>query len=93
MRPWPPFFGNRSALFALLLASLVAGCATEEDVTQDPDFGTSVRHMITLQTRGAEAAGTGLDGVKADAALHAYRGDVAKPKEVETDLIKIRLGQ
>lgn len=91
MRPWHSL--RWFPVSALLCGTLLVSCATDEEMAQNADFGNSVRHMIALQTTNAAVAGTGLDGVKSEAVLHAYREDVAKPKEVEKDLIRIRLGQ
>jgi len=77
----------------LLVLIVAAGCASDAERAGPDDFGDSVRNMIALQTEGAGAAGTGLDGRKAEAVLRAYREDVAKPKEAERDLISFRLGQ
>lgn len=80
-------------LTALGCGPLLFGCATEPDVTQDPDFGQSVRQMIAIQTGDPWAGGTGLDGEKAAAVLRSYRKQVADPKKVEQDLIEINLGE
>ncbi|MBK1719244.1 hypothetical protein [Thiocystis violacea] len=70
----------------------LAGCAMEESPEWSADFGDSVRHTIALQTGGATHEGTGMDAVKAETVLRAYREDVAKPKSVERDII-FRVGQ
>ncbi len=81
-------------LVALACSLLVLGCATEPDITQDPDFGQSVRHMIALQTADPWSGGTGLDGAKAAATLRVYREQVADPQQtVDRELIDINLGQ
>lgn len=81
-------------LLALACSVVLLGCATEPDITQDPDFGQSVRHMIALQTADPWTGGTGLDGEKATATLRAYREQVAKPQQtVDRELIDINLGE
>ena len=72
---------------------LLHGCATEPDITDDLDFGQSVRQMIAIQTGDPWAGGTGLDGQKAAAVLKTYREQVADPKRIEQDIIEINLGQ
>ncbi|SDX44513.1 hypothetical protein [Thiocapsa roseopersicina] len=80
-------------LLALMASLLMLGCATEPDITQDPDFGQSVRHMIALQTADPWSGGTGLDGEKATATLRVYREQVAEPQEtLDRELIGIPLG-
>jgi hypothetical protein len=80
-------------LLALACSTLLLGCATEPDITQDPDFGQSVRHMIALQTADPWSGGTGLDGEKATATLRVYREQVANPQQtVDQELIDINLG-
>jgi hypothetical protein len=80
-------------LVGLAYSLLLLGCATEPDITQDPDFGQSVRNMIALQTADPWSGGTGLDGEKATATLRAYREQVATPQQtVERELIDINLG-
>ncbi len=81
-------------LLALACGFLLLGCATEPDITQDPDFGQSVRHMIALQTADPWSGGTGLDGAKATATLRVYREQVADPqKTLDRELIGRRLGE
>lgn len=61
------------SIFLLVLTA--AGCATPGE----PEFGSSVRHMVSGQTfdpdAGKRAPGhvSGLDGMKAGAAVKAYR--------------------
>ena len=61
---------------------LLAGCAGDEERAANATFGESVRHTIALQTANPGAAGTGLDAVKAAAALEAYRKDVGNRSAV-----------
>ena len=67
-------------MLSAALALLVTGCAT----TGEPEFGSSVRHMIVGQTfdpdAGKRAPGqvSGLDGAKAGAAVKAYKADKAE---------------
>jgi hypothetical protein len=77
---------------SLACGLVLSGCATEPDITQDPDFGNSVRHMIALQTADPGSGGTGLDGEKARNTLRTYREHIGDPKRVEQDqLIDIKL--
>jgi len=76
--------GTWLALFAI--TALGSGCASDEERWESADFGDSVREMIVLQTEYAGAAGTGMDGRKADAVLRAYREDVAAPERAERDI-------
>ena len=83
---------NRTNALCLLLSSgcaafFVSGCSSFDEHLNTPDFGDSVRHTIMLQTDNAAAGGNGLDGVKAQRALAAYRADVAEPKKAERDIV------
>ncbi|MEA3274172.1 MAG: hypothetical protein U9Q81_02525 [Pseudomonadota bacterium] len=84
--------GIPTSFLLLFGASLLCGCATEEGVVQE-HFGESVRHMIAMQTTDPGHGAAGLEGEKAEAVMRAYREDVAKPKEVEKDLVMITLGK
>jgi len=72
---------------------LLHGCVTEPDITDDPDFGQSVRQMIAIQTGDPWAGGTGLDGEKAGNVLRAYRDQVGDPERVQQEILQINLGQ
>jgi hypothetical protein len=72
--------------------ALLAGCESTPTATEQ-DFGSSVRNMIEMQTAQPGEEGLGLDGQKAEAVLGIYREDVAKPKNVERDIIQINLGK
>jgi hypothetical protein len=80
----PLLQGALPALCAL--AALMSGCAADDELSESADFGDSVRHTIALQTASPGAAGTGLDGIKAGAALREYQKDVASPKSAEQPL-------
>jgi len=85
--------GRRWGWASLACGLVLSGCATEPDITQDPDFGNSVRHMIALQTADPGSGGTGLDGVMARNIMQKYREHVGEPKRVERErLIDINLG-
>ncbi|KAA6184699.1 hypothetical protein F2Q65_11400 [Thiohalocapsa marina] len=58
---------------------LLLGCASDPagDAAFDPAFGSSVRHMIAVQTSNPDVGSHGLDGRKSQVALTAYRDDVA----------------
>lgn len=82
-----------------LLASglLLAGCASEPaepDITQDADFGNSVRHAIAIQTADPwSGRRPGLDGERAINTLRTYRKHVGDPKQIEQEeLIKFNVG-
>jgi hypothetical protein len=72
---------------AVVLSLAAGGCATDEEYWETADFGDSVRHTIALQTEAPGAPGVGLDARKAQAALDAYREDVAQPKEAEEEIV------
>ncbi len=80
-----PLVQRPGVLCLLVLAALVAGCASDEERTANATFGESVRHTIALQTANPRSPGTGLDGVKSEAALQAYRKEVGKYSEVKQE--------
>ncbi len=82
-----------SGLLALIAGLMLAGCATEPDITQDPDFGQSVRHTIALQTANPGASAPGMDAEKAATVLRTYRQQVGDHKTIEQDMIDMRLGE
>jgi hypothetical protein len=68
----------RYACGAAVLALGLAGCASNSE----PEFGSSVRHMVKGQIHDPSAPvyGTvGLDGQKATQALDTYHGTAKKP--------------
>jgi len=73
----------------ILLTMILTGCATEQSVTQK-EFGSSVRHMISSQTYEPGDEVPSLDGDKSRNVIHTYREDIAKPKEVEQQIINIK---
>ena len=85
------FFRYNATFLLPALLVFVAGCESTPTATEQ-NFGASVRHMIEVQTAQTNKTDPGLDGQKAEAVLDAYRKDVAKPKDVERDLIQIKLG-
>ena len=87
MRSTPRPFQSPITLLLCGLGLLVGGCATDEEYQETADFGNSVRHMIALQTDTPGAPGPGMDAVKAQKVLNAYRDDVASPKRAERDIV------
>ena len=82
-----------SGVIALSYGLIFTGCAMiEPDITQDPDFGQSVRHTIALQTADPWASAPGMDAQKASTVLSTYRKQVGEPKRIEQDMIDIELG-
>jgi len=79
--------GGLAAAVSLLLA---AGCAGDPTKVEE-DFGNSVRHMTEAQTANPaapvdnEAIDHG-DGTRINAAVEAYRKDVANPQDVKKDV-------
>jgi Flp pilus assembly protein TadD len=72
------------------MALLVVGCVTSEPTRLDAQFGNSIASMIEGQTYNPEAANDtvsrpvmGIDGVKAQGNLEAYRRDVPRKPEVQ----------
>lgn len=73
-------------ILLVVLVSLAIGCASDPKQENDPEFGDTVRHMVSQQTFNAAAANNpqadppyGLDGARAGATFKAYREDVRKP--------------
>ena len=84
-----------NATKGFVLSSVVitlVGCQTEPSRV-DTNFGSSVRHVVSVQTAPSNKPTPSLDGEKANTALQVYRKDVAKPEKVERDLIRIDLGK
>lgn len=76
-------------LAGVATALLIGGCVTSEPVRLDAQFGDSVASMIEGQTYNPAAANDpasrpimGIDGVKAEGNLKAYRQDVPNKPEV-----------
>ena len=81
---------NNILLIPVVMA--FSGCQTAPSKVDD-NFGSSVRHVVAIQTARPGQETPSLDGEKADAVLQTYRKDVAKPEKVERDLIRIDLGK
>ena len=64
------------------LPAILVGCQTAPSKVEE-NFGTSVRHMIAVQTEPDAQTGYGLDGNKAELLLDRYRTDAAEPESVE----------
>jgi ABC-type oligopeptide transport system substrate-binding subunit len=82
----------------LSAALLLTACTRSDPVRVEEDFGNSVRNMVKAQTYNPEASRhppvdppKRLDGTKGNRALETYRGDVARPAEVEQP-IRINIG-
>ena len=73
------------------LAAILAGCQTAPSKVEE-NFGTSVRHMIAVQTEPSAQTGYGLDGNKAELLLERYRTDAAEPESVEDSSGQIEFG-
>jgi hypothetical protein len=74
---------------------LAAGCAT----VPEEEFGSSVRHMIQVQTYNPDAmgaaptdAGQGLDGEKAGSAVKAYREQKPANARSTSEPMRIDIG-
>lgn len=87
--------GTVSSLSAALL---LTACTYSDPVRVEQDFGKSVRNMVKAQTYNPEASRhppvdppKRLDGTMGNRALETYRGDVAKPAEVDQP-IRINIG-
>lgn len=74
----------------IILNIILSGCATNEQSATQKEFGSSVRHMISSQTYEPGDEVPSLDGDKSRRVNHAYREDIAKPKEVEQQIINIK---
>jgi hypothetical protein len=78
---------------------LLTACTNSDPVRVEQDFGKSVRNMVKAQTYNPEASQyppvdppKRLDGTRGNRALETYRGDVAKPAEVNQP-IRINIGE
>lgn len=81
-------------LFLIAMVSILLGCTTAPEKTAlEQNFGTSVRTMIEMQSAKPDDKASGLNGQKGEAVLGIYEKDVAKPKKVEQDIIRIDLGK
>ena len=86
-------FNSTSKLLLAAMVSLLLGCETVPEKTAlEQNFGSSVRTMIEMQTAKPDDKTHGLHGQKGEAVQDIYVKDVAKPKKVEQDIIRIRLG-
>ena len=68
-------------VISALCLQVLIGCASDEKF--DPEYGNSVRSMITLQTTSTSKSSYGLDGEKAILSLKKYETDVAEPKGIK----------
>lgn len=81
-------------LLLAAMVSLLLGCETlQEQTATEQNFGSSVRAMIVNQTADPDDKAYGLNGQKGEAVLGIYETDVARPKKVEQDIIRIELGK
>ncbi len=76
MSPGAAVIPRASCLLWLCILSLPTGCADDEQLA-DPHFGDSVRRMIAVQTADPNRGARGMDGIKAEQALEAYREEKA----------------
>jgi hypothetical protein len=79
-------------MLTLTVSSLLTGCESAPTALER-NFGSSVRNMIELQTAQPGYQGHGLDGRKSEAAWEVYRAEVGDPKQVEQEIIQIKLGK
>ena len=82
---------DKSRLSAILITlAAVGGCETTPTATE-ADYGNSVRHMVQSQTLNPTPADSSPvdigDGVRSQNAIDVYRKDVARPEQVNKDLI------
>ena len=80
------------SLMLIVAVLILSGCQSNPSVL-DENFGSSVRNMIAVQTAQPREGTPSMDGRKGEAVLGAYRADVAKPKQVDRDIINIKLGK
>lgn len=82
-----------SKILLVAMVSLLLGCETVPEKTAlEQNFGSSVRAMIEKQTAEPDDKTYGLHGQKGEAVRGIYVKDVARPKKVEQDIIRIELG-
>lgn len=75
-----------AAASAAVLFTGLAGCAVE----REPEFGSSVRHMVTGQTHNPAApvaATAGTDGQKAAQAIDTYRAGKDKSDAAASPMV------
>ena len=76
-------------MLPIVLGTAVAtGC---QMYPERQDFGDSVRQMRTIQTATPGARTAPQDGQRSRAVLEAYRQDIAKPQEVQNEIV-IKVG-
>ena len=76
----------------LTTAAFLGACAWEQE-PNNLTFGDSVRHMIAAQTANPNYGAPGLDGVQGEAAFQAWQKSVAKPEQVQKQVIQVNVGQ
>jgi starvation-inducible outer membrane lipoprotein len=79
-------------MLILTTSLLFAGCESAPTALEQ-NFGSSVRNMIELQSAQPGYQGHGLDGRKSEAVLEVYRAEVGDPKQVDQEIIQIKLGK
>ena len=87
-KPWP-----RIALSPALISILLITAGCPGPTRNESEFGNSVRNMVAAQKYAPPAAETtgGLDGIKAEKVLKAYREDVSATEGVKNE-IQIKVG-
>ncbi|MEJ2402981.1 MAG: hypothetical protein P8171_01630 [Candidatus Thiodiazotropha sp.] len=90
----PRFNHNRHYRTVALLAgiALLTGCESSPTALEQ-NFGSSVRDMIELQTAQPGYQGFGMAGRKGEAVLENYRKDVAEPKAVQQNTLRIQVSK
>lgn len=71
-------------MMILLLGTGAAGCIT---YPEKQDFGEAVRQMQAVQTASPGTNVRPHDGERARAILDVHRGDIAAPKDVQSDIV------
>ena len=77
-----------TTLVLLFAAAGLSACASDRSA-YDPDYGQSVRTMISRQTHdplallGGPSTSTDQDGQKAEAVLEAYRGQIGNADSIK----------
>lgn len=79
-----------TAIFITIFCTVLGACTTATPEAVLETHGDSVRNMIAEQTYTPEDEVGDFDGEKSRKVLEAYRGDVAEPKKVEKEVIRVK---
>ena len=79
-------------ILCFLILQLLIGCTTNDELPED-NFGSSVHHMISMQTSNPSKIAQGLDGRKAELIFQKYKSDVASPQEVDAKALGTQSAQ